>query len=217
MIRSAVINDTYTCYEDTMCFFSDKILLADDVEFAEEFYFELGDYLDESKYPCTKMILNPFYGSGNEFVITFKYDNKEVCRCVFGVVNELIIIKNAYYTENCLKEMFHKILEAYFDSLNQAKINIKMSNYGFKDNDENEVTLDYYDDYAKTETTTILKGTLNEIFDKYTTMNDRLKYCNGSYYKFNDKKVEEIYCLIISNYKGNYFLDNAVRRGCIID
>ena len=62
-----------------------------------------------------------------------------------------------------------------------------------------------------------LKGTLNEIFDKYTTMNDRLKYCNGSYYKFNDKKVEEIYRLIISNYKGNYFLDNAVRRGCIID
>ena len=40
MIRSAVINDTYTCYEDTMCFFSDKILLVDDVEFAEEFYFE---------------------------------------------------------------------------------------------------------------------------------------------------------------------------------
>ena len=92
MIRSAVINDTYTCYEDTMCFFSDKILLADDVEFAEEFYFELGNYLDESKYPCTKMILNPFYGSGDEFVITFKYDNKEVCRCVFGVVNELIVI-----------------------------------------------------------------------------------------------------------------------------
>lgn len=159
----------------------------------------------------------PFYGSGNEFVITFKYDNKEVCRCVFGVINELIVIKNAYYTENCLKEMFHKILEEYFDSLNQAKINIKISNYGFKDNDENEVTLDYYNDYAKTETTTILKGTLNEIFDKYTTMNDRLKYCNGSYYKFNDKKIEEIYRLIISNYKGNYFLDNAVRRGCIID
>ena len=176
MIRSAVINDTYTCYEDTMCFFSDKILRVDDVEFAEEFYFELGDYLDESKYPCTKMTLNPFYGSGNEFVITFKYDNREVCRCVFGVVNELIVIKNAYYTENCLKEMFHKILEEYFDSLNQAKINIKISNYGFKDNDENEVTLDYYDDYAKTEITTILKGTLNEIFDKYTTLNDRLKY-----------------------------------------
>lgn len=163
------------------------------------------------------MILNPFYGRGDEFVITFKYDNKEVCRCVFGVINELIVIKNAYYTENCLKEMFHKILEEYFDSLNQAKINIKISNYGFKNNDENEVILDYYDDYAKTETTSILKGTLNEIFDKYTTMNDRLKYCNGSYYKFNDKKIEEIYRLIISNYKGNYFLDNAVRRGCIID
>ena len=37
MRRSAVINDTYTCYEDTMCFFSDKILRTDDVEFAEEF------------------------------------------------------------------------------------------------------------------------------------------------------------------------------------
>lgn len=217
MIRSAVINDTYTSYEDIMCFFSDKILRTNDVEFAEEFYFELGDYLDDSKYPCTKMILNPFYGNDNEFVITFKYDNKVVCSCVFGVVNELIIIKNACYDENCLKEMFHKILETYFDSLNQSKINIKISNYGFKDNEENEVILDYYDDYAKTESTIILKGTLNEIFDKYTTMNDKLKYCNGRYYKFNDKKVEEIYRLVISNYKGNYFLDNAVRRGCIID
>lgn len=36
MIRSAVINDTYTCYEDTMCFFSDKILQVDDVEVAED-------------------------------------------------------------------------------------------------------------------------------------------------------------------------------------
>ena len=87
MRRSAVINDTYTSYEDTMCFFSDKILRTNDVEFAEEFYFELGDYLEDSKYPCTKMILNPFYGKDNEFVIIFKYDNKEVCRCVFGILN----------------------------------------------------------------------------------------------------------------------------------
>ena len=35
MIHSAVLNDTYTSYEDTMCFFSDKILRTDDAEFAQ--------------------------------------------------------------------------------------------------------------------------------------------------------------------------------------
>ena len=44
-----------------------------------------------------------------------------------------------------------------------------------------------------------------------------MRYCNGSYVKFKDKKIEKVYLMFIKMYDGNYFIDNAVKRGVIID
>lgn len=70
---------------------------------------------------------------------------------------------------------------------------------------------------GKLDATHILKGTLHKIFDDFTALNDHLRYINNCRWEFDDKNVEREYNEFLDNYKGNFFLDNAVRRGCIID
>tara|TARA_R100000654_G_C2686835_1_gene127980 strand:+ start:1850 stop:2080 length:231 start_codon:yes stop_codon:yes gene_type:complete len=36
-------------------------------------------------------------------------------------------------------------------------------------------------------------GTKEEIFKKFDAENNRLRYCNGSYYKFEDKNLQQEY------------------------
>lgn len=215
MIKSAVVNEQYGSYDDSIWYFTSRILKCDDVEDGYLFMEELAYYLDGSKFPCDKIILNPFCTS-NEFGIRFNYNGKEVSRCVFFVDKyHLFKIKGAYYAENCIKEMFHNIIEKYFDELNQSVVDEQSKKAGI--GDDNKVILEYYDDYKQTDRTVELNGNIREIFDKYTSMNETLKYCNGSYYKFADKEVEKLYYMFTSSYKGNYFLDNAVKDGRIID
>ena len=87
-----------------------------------------------------------------------------------------------------------------------------------QDNCANKIMVQKYVDYKAKEGESIsLVGSLSEIFDRFTTMNDRLRYCNGNYYKFLNENVEKLYQVFVAAYNGNYFLDNAVKRGTLID
>lgn len=77
------------------------------------------------------------------------------------------------------------------------------------------VNVIYYSDTR--ESTSQITGTFGQIFKSYTNMNDRLRYCNGCYYKFENPALEKAYHTFLKCYKGNFFLDCAVARGCLID
>ena len=113
-------------------------------------------------------------------------------------------------------EMFHNIITDYFKKRNKEIWNTMLKTCNISDND-NEITVTDYRDYQPNGKTETLKGTLGEIFEAYTTHNDRLKYCNGMYWRFQSPQISMLYAMFIQQYDGNYFLDNAVRRGVTID
>jgi hypothetical protein len=78
-----------------------------------------------------------------------------------------------------------------------------------------EITLDYWDrkDYQYSWESEIKKQETIEadddiaIFEKFYKMNNSLRYCNGSYYKFNDKQWQDRYneWLKTDDYKSKSF------------
>jgi hypothetical protein len=78
-----------------------------------------------------------------------------------------------------------------------------------------EIILDYWDrkDYQYSWESEIKKQEIIEadddiaIFEKFYKMNNSLRYCNGSYYKFNDKQWQDRYneWLKTDDYKSKSF------------
>lgn len=231
MIYSAVIRKVgkfFKKHEGLRTF--DEVLLYLDLRFEEHFrvngcdsllwLHDLGKYLDGTKFPCDKIVVDAATGYADKFALSFRYGEQKVgyLRLVAKKYGRFEIDYLSF--ENEAFKMFEPILRDYFEGKARAILEDEhkrlMAKCGFTDGAENKAVLNEYCDNKK-KGEIVLCGTLEEIFDKYTTMNDRLSYCNGHYFRFSDDNVAKLYSLHVEAYKGNYFLDNAVRRGCLID
>ena len=219
MKYSAYTHDIYNTFDKVVSAFSYKFFNSDDEETGLNFLYSFGDYLDDTKFPCDKMILCAFAGYCNCFDLTLQYNGKRVAWLeIEGKKHGIMCILNSSYESKEIKDMFHKIIEEYFDKLNSKIFQKYIELCGIVvDSEENEVKVDEYVDYKANGKSVVLTGSLAKIFDDYTTHNDRLRYCNGDYWRFNNSDVADLYHIFIETYKRNYFLDNAVKRGCIID
>ena len=59
--------------------------------------------------------------------------------------------------------------------------------------------------------------TYRELFNEFYDKNDRLKYINGEYYQFAEKKYDELNMLYYYSTRGNLYYDRKIARGGIID
>ena len=59
--------------------------------------------------------------------------------------------------------------------------------------------------------------TYRELFNEFYDKNDRLKYINGEYYQFAEKKYDELNLLYYYSTRGNLYYDRKLARGGIID
>lgn len=59
--------------------------------------------------------------------------------------------------------------------------------------------------------------TYRELFNEFYDKNERLKYINGEYYQFADKKYDELNMLYYYSTRGNLYYDRKIARGGIID
>ena len=223
MKYAAALNDYAKCFSfsDTMVYFAKRFLNSarDYEEDGKEFFYDFGNYIDEIKFPCQKIILDPFTGYNNRFNFRLLFDGDKVAWLQIEVDRYgLMKVTNCTFKNEDFKNMFYKKIEAYFDNRNQI---ILLNNFELCGIDRNSkdlsINVDYYSDYKKTDRVVALTGTIDEIFSKFTSMNETLKYCNGDYYKFSDKNIENLYYLYTSSFKGNYFLMNAVKDGRLID
>ena len=107
---------------------------------------------------------------------------------IFDVINEYV---NYEFVEIC------NIANLYKDKQNHVKVNcINDSNI------ESEI---------------ILEGTIDDIFDEFTNLNDTFKYINSKYYKFVDENITKAYLFYIRFVDKNHFLNSAVRHNKLID
>ena len=104
---------------------------------------------------------------------------------------------NKLYNEYVTKE-FARICEiAHLDKQNQVKL--------------------YYVNDSHIESEITLKGTITDIFDEFTNLNDTFKYINSKHYKFAQENINNVYLFYIRFVDKNHFLNSAVRHGKLID
>ena len=206
-------NDTF---DSTMDVFSMRIF--GNYWEGEEFIHDFGEYLDNAKFPCDKIMLDP-YGYSDKFQLTFKYDNNRICWFKFSVNKQakIIEIDNYIFEDKAIEKMFKNVITDYFKQYNDIIYQKQLDNCNIKTTSNVTIVVDDYKDYKPNGKQQTLQGTLQDIFEQYTTHNDRLKYCNGDFWRFNNENISNLYVMFIQMYDGNYFLDNAVKRGVTID
>lgn len=206
-------NDTF---DSTMDVFSMRIF--GNYWEGEEFIHDFGEYLDNTKFPCDKIMLDP-YGYSDKFQLTFKYDNNRICWFKFSVNKQtkIIEIDNYIFEDKAIEKMFKNVITDYFKQYNDIIYQKQLDNCNIKTTSNVTIVVDDYKDYKPNGKQQTLEGTLQDIFEQYTTHNDRLKYCNGDFWRFNNENISNLYVMFIQMYDGNYFLDNAVKRGVTID
>ena len=220
MTFSVITNAEFNSYNRVMNFFNYKfsqLLLDSDITDGQTFLYDLGEYLDESKYPVDKIRLNVFTGYSNRIDLVFFYNNEKVAwvEVTFEKYGLLNISSFLYYKKDF--QIFHHIIEEYFDIHNQQIYDIWMDKCNIHTHKENAIKVNDCTNYSPNGTSVILKGSLEEVFEQYAKHNDALKYCNGDFWKFDDKKIDTLYRLFKMLYKGNYSLDIALKRGALID
>ena len=203
-------------FDEVILYFAEKFLKVNDIDEGENWLYAFGDYIQKSDFPCTKININPFSGYSDRFNLTLYYNDTQIVWLQIKVLPFHLMKVYNYTYEKKDFEMFHNIITDYFTKLNNEEWNT-MLNVCKINEDNNEITVTDHHDYKPNGKTEILKGTLEQIFEQYTTHNDRLRYCNGMYWRFQSPQVSTLYTMFIELYDGNYFLDNAVKRGVTID
>lgn len=115
-----------------------------------------------------------------------------------------------------IKKNWEEGLKKVFEDYNLSLYDSVLKEAGIADTGNVSISFDEYVDYEKKYEMT-KEGTLDKVFEEFTNYNDRLRYCNGHYLDFHDKRMEKVYGLYVSLQKGNYFLNCAVKRGALID
>lgn len=211
-----------TDFDEIIAEFSERTFRdTTDFEEGNRFIQELAKHLDKNHFPCDQLILYPQYnGYDDLFSIRLKYEGQKVADYDFKIdLKTLIVkIKSTSFQSSDIQKLFKNIVRNYVNEYNNKIFRRQAELCGIKRlNKIISVTMDDHKDYQKNGKQYTIKGNIGQIFEQYTTHNDQLKYCNGMYWKFNDKNIDTLYRLFLQSYDGNYFLDNAVKRGCIID
>ena len=170
----------------------------------------IDNYIIDELFPDTyKVTINIWTGTYEYFYLKLKNElGKELLHLKVRPKNGLFYIEiistneedlkiNKLYNEYVNKE-FERICKiAQLDKQNKVKV--------YCVNDSN------------VETEIVLEGTINDIFDKFTNLNDTFKYINSKHYKFAQENINNVYIFYIRFVDKNHFLNSAVRHGKLID
>lgn len=114
------------------------------------------------------------------------------------------------------KEYFRILFEKVIGDFNMTVLTADLKKAGLTLKRKYTINLIYHSNY-KPQSTKPITGTFGELFKSFTNMNDTYRYCNGTYYTFENPAVDNAYRTFLKCYKGNFFLDCAVARGALID
>lgn len=207
----------FKTYADVMNQFSRRFFNSDDYV-GKLFLHWIGSELEDADAPCDKIVLDIFTGSSDRFDIIFWFKKVKIGYLSIEVSGDgMMRLYNHYYYAKEFNGAIHKILEKFLDERNSDIIQKNMAECGLTPfGSDNKVTIIHFRNFIK-EYEVEWTGRLEDIWDRFTTLDDTLKYCNDEYVDFADERVRALYRMFAFTYKGSYSLDNAVKRGVIID
>ena len=132
----------------------------------------------------------------------------------FSVVVDSIVKNEA--ERDKLRSAVKSIAVALSTDVNNALL----QSYGIASYDDvlsEDVAINYIVNRQTKEVITKSGITYRELFNEFYDMNDRLKYINGSHYKFVEAKYDELYMLYYDSTRGNLYYERKIARGGIID
>ena len=177
-------------------------------------YYKVFDFIDNYiidglLIDTHKVVINIWTGTYEYFYLKLKNEfNEELLHLKVRPKNGFFDIEiidankvglriNKLYSEYVSKEFTRICNIAQLDKQNQVKV------YCMNDsNIENEI---------------ILEGTIDDIFDEFTNLNDTFKYINSKHYEFAQENINNVYIFYIRFVDKNHFLNSAVRHGKLID
>ena len=210
----------FNTFDKVMTHFTNKFVecfKAMNINDGKTFLHDLGEFLDDSEYPINKIQLNVFTGYNKRIGLIFWYNDEKIAWIELSFEQYgIVTISNYQYLKKDF-QIFHHIVEQYFDVHNQQLYDIWVNKCNIYPTKENAIKVNDYTNYKPNGKSVILSGSLEEVFEKYATHNDMLKYCNGEFWKFDNQNIDTLYRLFKMLYKGNYSLHIALKRGVIID
>ena len=177
-------------------------------------YYKVFDFIDyyiiDELFPDTyKVVINIWTGTYEYFYLKLKDElGKELLHLKVSPKNGFFDIEiidtnkvelriNKLYSEYVSKEFTRICKIAQLDKQNQVKV------YCMNDsNVESEI---------------VLEGTIDDIFDEFTNLNDTFKYINSKHCKFAQENINNVYLFYVRFVDKNHFLNSAVRHGKLID
>lgn len=226
-IRNAFIANG--SFEDNFSVFVSYAFPGATYEGVYDYSVDLKRKIERSKFPATQLVISPCHS--NVFYVHYNYNGKEICTQSLKV-NDVVVaggkelydisVKSTSFADKAF-EVFKGILDGIWRESTREFLERYYELNGVNIHETASVVLDYYEPKDRYSCNSVkvsekvAEGTWEEIFDTFTTLNDRLRYCNGSYYKFQDPKLRHVMQVFIRHYNGDWYLRNALKRGVIID
>lgn len=116
--------------------------------------------------------------------------------CKYNRHNAFRTYNKDVYAIEAAYESIHKVIEL-LQEINKetevAVLDVQQRDTWEYDDGSGYVTHHVYPRTVKTSKTVIFSGTLDSIFERFDKANNNLRYCNGHWFEFEDKKVDEKY------------------------
>lgn len=165
--------------------------------------------IDELFQDTSKVVINIWTGTYEYFYLKLKDEsNKELLHLKVSPKNDFFNIDVI-----CTNKEESKIRKLYDKYANEEFVRIcKVAKLG----KQNQVKVNCMNG-SSVESEITLNGTVDEVFNEFTNLNDTLKYINSEYYKFVEENVNNAYLFYVRFIDKNHFLNNAVKHGKLID
>lgn len=175
-------------------------------DYSEVFNF-IDNYVVNELFPDTfKVVINIWTGTYEYFYLKLKDEFNE------ELLNLKVMPKNGFFSIE-LVDTNVKLSKLYNEYINKEFARICKIAHLDK---QNQVKVYCVND-SNIESEIILEGTIDDIFDRFTNLNDTFKYINSKYYKFVEESITNVYLFYIRFVDKNHFLNSAVRHNKLID
>ncbi len=149
-----------------------------------------------------------------KFILRMKYKDS------YFEVNSFSIAIDSIVKDDAEREKLRNAISSIAIALSTDVNNALLRSYGISSYDdvlsESVVVLRIVNSELR-DATSYSDITYRELFNEFYDKNDRLKYINGEYYQFAEKKYDELNTLYYYSTRGNLYYDRKIARGGIID